>query len=194
MNNFLDSISENWMAHFARDTFWAWPFLENLHFIGLSALVGGLLVLDLRVIGIGPPKYIPMKPALKLIPLIIIAFSINLITGIFFFCGDPYRYTYNLAFQLKVVFMAIAGANALWFWFGEHAKLNALPDGVDTPMGAKIVAAASLLLWAGVIIMGRLIPYLEGEDLLSLIAILAGFVAVFGLICWVLIRLRPTTA
>jgi hypothetical protein len=162
MDNFLNQLSNNWLAHFSRDTFWAWPFLENLHFIGLSAMVGGLLVLDLRVIGWGPPKNIPMKGALSLIPYIIIAFSINLITGVFFFCGDPFRYYYNLAFQLKVLFMILAGANALWFWFYEHAKLSALPEGVDTPASAKFLGAASLALWVGVILMGRLIPYLEG--------------------------------
>jgi hypothetical protein len=161
MNDFLNTLSETWMGHFARDTFWAWPFLENLHFVGLAALVGGLLVIDLRVIGIGPPKNIPIKPALNLIPFVMVAFTLNLITGIFFFCGDPFRYYYNLAFQWKIALIVLAGANALWFWFGEHAKLSALPEGADTPMGAKIIAAASLALWAGVIIMGRLIPYLE---------------------------------
>src|SRR5690606_10614616 len=116
---------------------------------------------DLRVIGIGPAKYIPMKPALSLIPYVMIAFSFNLITGIIFFCGDPFRYYYNTAFQWKMALIVLAGINALWFWFGEHAKLSTLADGESAPIPAKVIAAASLALWTGVIILGRLIPYLE---------------------------------
>ena len=157
----LNLIADSWLGEMARGPFWMWPFLENLHFIGLSALVGGLLVIDLRVVGIGPARHIPMKPALTLIPFLLAAFSINLITGIIFFAGDPFRYYFNTAFQWKLAFMAIAGANALWFWFGEHTKLCALAEGEDTPFAAKIIAAISLVLWTGVIIMGRLIPYLE---------------------------------
>jgi hypothetical protein len=160
-DDFLNTIGDSFLGEMARGYFWMWPLLENLHFIGLSALMGGLLVVDLRVIGIGPPKHIPMKPALSLIPFVMIAFAINLITGIIFFCGDPFRYYYNLAFQWKIALIVLAGANALWFWFGEHAKLSALPEGADTPISAKVIAGISLSLWIGVIILGRLIPYLE---------------------------------
>lgn len=160
-NEVLKMLGDSWVGETARGPFWMWPFLENLHFIGLSALVGGLLVIDLRVIGIGPAKRIPMKPALSLIPYLVLAFSINLITGIIFFCGDPFRYYYNLAFQWKMALIVLAGINALWFWFGEHAKLSALPEDAPTPIPAKIIAAISLALWTGVIILGRLIPYLE---------------------------------
>ena len=157
----LGRIADSWVGEMARGPFWMWPFLENIHFIGLSALVGGLLVIDLRVIGIGPARHIPMKPALSLIPFLFVAFTLNLVTGIIFFCGDPFRYYYNTAFQWKIAFIIIAGINAAWFWFGEHSKLSALPEGTDTPFAAKIIAAISLALWTGVIIMGRLIPYLE---------------------------------
>jgi len=158
MNDFLNSLPDTWMGRFAVENFWAWPLLENLHFVGLCALVGGLLVIDLRVIGIGPPKNIPIKPAMNLIPFVMIAFSINLVTGLFFVCANP-SYFDNIAFQWKCALMVLAGANALWFWFGEHTKLSNLPDGVDTPMSAKVIAAGSLALWAGVIVLGRLLPY-----------------------------------
>ena len=152
-------FSDTWLGVFMRDTFWAWPFMENFHFFGLSVLFGGLVAIDLRVIGVA--KWVPMKGALALIPYVIVGFVINLITGIFFFAGDPFRYFYNIAFQWKMALVVLAGINALWFWFGEHAKLSQLADGADADFGAKLIAAASLALWVGVIILGRLIPYLE---------------------------------
>jgi hypothetical protein len=159
MNGFMDWASNTFIGTAMRDIFWMWPFMENLHFTGLSIMFGALLVIDLRVLGV--TKVIPMSGALKLIPLAIAAFSINLITGIAFYLGDPFRYTDNLAFQWKMALIIIAGVNALWFWFGEHAKLSKLADGVDAEFSAKVIAALSLAIWVVVIVLGRLIPYLE---------------------------------
>jgi len=158
-NSFLDWIGTTFIGEGMRNIFWMWPFVENLHFIGLSVMFGALLAIDLRVLGVAPN--FPMRGAMKLIPLVIIAFGLNLITGIAFFAGDPYRYAPNFSFQWKMALIAIAGANALWFWFGEHAKLVQLADGQQAEFSAKLIAGLSLLIWAAVIVLGRLIPYLE---------------------------------
>ncbi|MFN0002443.1 MAG: hypothetical protein ACKVOF_06580 [Pseudohongiellaceae bacterium] len=155
----LRTIGDTWMGTAMRDIFWMWPLMENFHFLGLSILFGGLVAIDLRVIGVA--RFVPMKAALTLIPYVMIGFAINLITGIFFFSGDPFRYFYNLSFQWKMALVFLAGINALWFWFGEHAKLSKLADGEQADFPAKVIAAISLALWVGVIILGRLIPYLE---------------------------------
>lgn len=159
MNDFLNGLSDSWVGNTMRDHFWMWPLMENLHFFGLSLMFGALLAIDLRVIGVA--RFIPMKHVMKLIPLALLAFSINLITGIAFICGDPFRYATNFSFQWKIALIVIAGINALWFWIGEHAKLSQLADGEQADFQAKVIAAISLLVWIGVIVLGRLIPYLE---------------------------------
>lgn len=139
--------------------FWLWPVMENLHFLGLSVMFGALLVVDLRVIGLAPA--IPMAAAMRLIPLVLIAFTVNLLTGTTLILADPYRYFYNLSFQWKMGLIFLAGANALWFWFGEHKKLVLLGPGEQADFASKIIAALSLVIWIAVIVLGRLIPYLE---------------------------------
>ena len=37
--------------NFILSTTWLWPFLEILHFIGLSLLLGSMLVIDVRLAG-----------------------------------------------------------------------------------------------------------------------------------------------
>jgi len=158
-NELLNWIADTWLGHSMRDIFWMWPLMENFHFFGLSLLFGALLAIDFRVIGVA--NFIPMRPAMWLIPVALVGFAINLVTGIFFIAGDPVRYFFNLAFQWKMGLIFLAGINALWFWFGEHAKLVQLADGQQAEFGAKVIAAISLALWTGVIVLGRLIPYLE---------------------------------
>ena len=152
-------IADTPVSHAMRDIFWLWPLMENLHFLGLSVMFGALLAIDLRVIGLAPA--IPMRGVMKLIPLVLMAFTVNLLTGLSFIAADPYRYFFNLSFQWKMGLIFIAGVNALWFWLGEHAKLVQLTDGQQADFPAKVIAAISLAAWVGVIIFGRLIPYLE---------------------------------
>ena len=141
------------------DKFWMFPMMETFHFIGLSFMFGALLVIDGRVLGIG--KFISMKEAMKFIPVAIVAFAVNLISGFAFLTSDPGTYLYNIGFQWKIGLIVIAGFNALWFWFGEHKQLTQLADGQEAPFTAKIIALGSIVLWVLIIILGRMIPYTD---------------------------------
>lgn len=156
---FLSWIEATWLGEQMRGQFWLWPTMETIHFIGLCVMFGSLLVLDMRVLGWA--RFVNMPSALKFIPVAIAAFSLNLISGIAFYCGDPFRYTPNVAFRWKMLLIVLAGVNALWFWFGEHTELKRLADGEDAALRAKTVAFLSLAMWVAVIILGRMIPYVE---------------------------------
>ena len=159
MNDTLAWIESTAVGEFIRNYPWAFPTLETLHFMGLCVLFGSLLVIDLRVLGVA--RYIPMASALKFIPVAVGAFAVNLITGIGFFCADPFRYFPNIAFRWKMLLIVIAGLNALYFQFVEHRKLQSLPDGQSGDFSAKTAAFLSLIIWIAVIVLGRLMPYVE---------------------------------
>jgi hypothetical protein len=55
----------------------------------------------------------------------------------------------------------IGGVAVLYFTI--VAKPWELKAGDEAPVTSKIMAVATVLLWSGVIIYGRLLPYLEGE-------------------------------
>ncbi len=152
-------LEATWLGEQMRNIFWLFPMMETVHFIGLTIMFGSLLVIDVRVIGFG--RFINMKAALKFIPIAIGAFMVNLISGIMFLCANPFRYFPNIAFQWKMGLIVIAGLNALWFWFGEHKILEQLADGEDAEFRAKVIAFLSIAIWVGVIIFGRMIPYVE---------------------------------
>ena len=155
----LDAIQSTWLGMQMRDKFWMFPMMETIHFMGLSVMFGALLAIDLRVMGVA--KFINMKVVMKFIPVALIAFSVNLLTGIAFLCADPHRYFPNIGFQWKMGLIFVAGLNALWFWFGEHKELVQLADGQDADIRAKVIAFLSIAIWVGVIVFGRMIPYVE---------------------------------
>ncbi len=72
-----------------------------------------------------------------------------------FFVGDPIRYIHNGAFALKVLLILLAGINVLVFYLTVSRVTEALGPGDEAPLGAKVIAAISLCLWAGVLLLGR---------------------------------------
>ena len=138
---------------------WLEPACKVLHFVGLVLLVGCVGAFDLRVLGIA--KNLPVAPLQKLTPFAVLGFLINLATGIAFFAGNPAQYLDNVAFWLKMLFVVLAGSNALLFYAGGVRRSIAhVGAGDDAPLVAKTVAAASLFLWVGVIYWGRMLAYI----------------------------------
>ncbi len=137
---------------------WTWPIAETLHFFGLCLLLGALLVIDLRLLGVN--RLLPAISVHDLLPVAYVGFGINLATGVLFYVGDPHRYTINIAFQLKMLLVVLAGLNALYYQIKIHPRMANWDESAVIPTDVKVVGALSLVLWFGVLSYGRLIPYL----------------------------------
>lgn len=159
MDAILHWIESSWLGVTTRDVVWLFPTFEILHFMGLCVLIGAVLVMDLRIIGV--LRAIPMRQALSFTPIALGAFIVNMLSGIGFYCSDPFRYTPNIAFELKMLMLLLAGLNASWFWFTRHGKLARLPDDGDADLTSKVIAGLSLIIWFSVIVLGRFMPYVE---------------------------------
>ena len=153
---FADIASDSAINQWIAETYWLWPVLEIIHFIGLTLLLGGLIVVDLRMAG--HLQSVTRLASHQLLKFVVIGFALNLITGILFFYGDPGRYSINIGFQIKMWLVLIAGLNALFY----HWKINPLIENSadeQTPWQARASAYTSLTMWTGVLLAGRLIPY-----------------------------------
>ena len=155
-----------WIAAFIVDspltmwveaTYWIWPILEITHFFGLSLLLGGLIIIDLRLAG--HFKALPLIATHQLLPFVFIGFGLNLITGILFFYGDPLRYAVNIGFQIKMALVFLDVLNALLYYWKIHPVIHTWNSANATPPIARFVAYASLTIWSGVLVCGRLLPY-----------------------------------
>jgi hypothetical protein len=136
---------------------WIWPLIEDFHFIGLILIMGTVGLLNIRVLGF--LKKLPVRPLHRLVPLGIAGLSINVVTGILFFIGMPSFYVFNWVFQAKILAILFAAGNLILFHCtGIFRKWDRVGPGEEAPFFAKIVAATSLLLWLGVIVLGRYIP------------------------------------
>ncbi len=141
---------------FITETPWVWPTCETLHFIGLSLLMGVVLLVDLRVLGF--LRGVSFASLHRLLPWAAFGFGVNVVTGLIFFVGNPGQYTGNRVFYWKLGLVMIAGINALYFTCLEEPW--SLGPGEEAPLTNKIAAVSAFVLWVAVMYCGSMLPFL----------------------------------
>ena len=157
LREFAEYIVDSPLNQWVNSVSGLWPVLEIVHFIGLSLLLGGLIVVDLRLAG--HFRSMDLRATHKLLPWVFAGFGLNLTSGVLFFYGDPLRYAINIGFQIKMLLVMIAGLNTVLYYRKVHTAVLALGAEADPPPLARVVAYTSLAAWTGVLLCGRLIPY-----------------------------------
>ena len=150
------SLQESALGHLMRSSPALYPAVEILHIIGFVVLVGSILALDLRLLGLG--HAIAIKPmAQLLLPLSRAGFLLAISMGFLLFSADASHVVKNPAFQTKLLLLAAALVNIVVAHAGPRRHIERWPD--EASGGAKATALVSLVLWLGVICAGRLIAY-----------------------------------
>ena len=139
-------------------TAWLWPALEAAHFLGMAILFGVVLLVSLRVLGVA--RSLSFAAVHRLLPLGVLGLLINVVTGMLFFIGDSGRYVEIDAFFWKMALIVIGGVAALYFTMFDRPW--SLRGGDNAALATKVMAAGTILLWTGVLLLGRFLPYLEG--------------------------------
>ena len=152
--------TDTWLGRVGRDVFWVFPAGEIVHFFGLCLLIGAMLVVDLRLLGFARRR-LSIEAALSLLPAAIIGLVLNIASGILFLCAHPENYWPSTAFRLKLLAVALGGANALYFKYAEAPRLAGVADDFDADRRTKTVAVLSLLIWTIVIVLGRFLPFVS---------------------------------
>lgn len=139
---------------FIATTTWTFAATETLHMIGLTLIIGVVLLIDLKVLGFLPG--VPYATLDRLLPWAILGFGLNAMTGMLFFVAAPHQYVGNPSFNWKLIFLMAAGLNMLLFTFDQ----TWIRDGQTTPAYSKALAVTALVLWVGVMFFGSMLPFL----------------------------------
>ena len=135
---------------------WAWPTLETLHFVGMSLMFGVLMVVNLRLLGW--MRGMSFAAAHRLLPLGILGFGVNFVTGMLFFIAASQQYTENVAFHWKMILLELAGVNFLVLTVFDGGW--ALPAGAEASFSGQLLGASALFLLVGVMYFGRMLPFI----------------------------------
>ena len=157
-----EALDQNtgWTARFGADVVagktWIWPTLETLHFVGLSMLFTVVLIVDLRMLGM--IKNVSIAAVYQLLPIGMLGFGLNLISGTMFFIGATGQYVHNIAFYWKMVFVVLGGLNVAYFLLDD--RVWSVKAGDEAPLGSKIAAASAIFIWVAVLFWGHMLPFI----------------------------------
>lgn len=150
------ALQESALGHTMRVSLYLYPAVEILHIIGFAILVGSILALDLRLLGLG--RHIPIPPmAHLLLPLSRFGFVLAITMGFLLFSADAAHVVGNPAFRAKLLLILAALINVAIAHIGPWRRY--LMWRTSIPVGAKVTALLSIALWLAVLTFGRLIAY-----------------------------------
>jgi len=155
--NVLDWLAHTSYAEWVNQS-WGWPFALTIHAFGTATVVGLIFVIGLRLFGLF--QTVPYSAMNKLVPYIWFAAACQIISGITLWMTKPAQYLADGMFEVKIAFLVLA---LVVMWYLQQTMQREAASweakGAVSPRGLKLVSAACLL-WAAVLIGGRLTAYL----------------------------------
>jgi hypothetical protein len=140
---------------------WWFPFLESIHVVASTFLVGSILMVDLRLLGLAGRNHPASRITREMLPWTRGAFAVSVLAGVGMFSSQASRYVENRAFQVKAVLLILAGINIALYHLATVRTAPTWDTAPATSAAAKLAGAGSLLLWVGVMLAGRWIGHLS---------------------------------
>jgi hypothetical protein len=138
-----------------RTSLWAFAVIESVHLLGLAAIGGTVLIVDLRMLGIGLRKQPVAELARSAFPWLVGSLAVMLVTGVALFLSEAIKCYYSPPFWVKMWSLALA----MLFTFTVRRKVTLADEARVRPVWYKVVALISLSLWFGVGAAGRWIGF-----------------------------------
>ena len=150
---FFEWAEATTLGRIVRESLWLFPVLEAIHLVGLALLGGALLIVDLRLLGVGLKGSTIEKIDRHARPWLLMAVAILLSTGVLLFLSEAIKCYYNTAFWVKIATLPFA----LLFTFAVRERFAR--RALYTSAFSQWVGSADLLLWFIVAAGGRWIGF-----------------------------------
>jgi hypothetical protein len=154
----LSALQDTAIATALRQSFWVYPIVNAGHIVGLALLFGAIVPLDLRLIGLW--RRIPIGAMTRfLMPVAIAGLVLAVPTGALMFAVRATEYAGVPFFQIKLVLIAVALANALLLRMTTAWAVWRDGGLQDTTPRLQVAGVLSIALWLAIIFAGRMIGY-----------------------------------
>jgi hypothetical protein len=146
---FLQWIEESALGIYVREDAWGFAIALSMHAVGMAAVLGIVVVTNLRVLG--HVKEIPILTYSSLFAVAWAGFAINLISGLMLYSSNPTEYTFQIVFIMKLLLLLIGGILM-------KVLMDKVRQGAE-PAVLKTISGICLACWFGAVITGRLMAY-----------------------------------
>ena len=159
MNDILIFIYSNPLAQTIRENELLFPWIEAIHVLAVTLVIGSIALVDLRLIGVRALNRAISNISKELLPITWMAFLAAAITGAILFTSNALSYSQNFYFISKMILLGLAGINMMFFQLIIGKNLDSWNHYQQLPIAARIAGAISLTLWLSIIVCGRWIGF-----------------------------------
>jgi len=159
LDTFLQAVQDTAIATAIREGESLFPWIECVHVLALTLVIGSIAVVDLRLIGLTSRDRGVAQTIAGMLPVTWTAFAFAVTSGGLLFSSNATTYAHNSYFQLKLALIAIAGINMGVFHLFLSRGVADWHTPASTPLRARIVGALSLCLWLAIAAFGRWIGF-----------------------------------
>jgi hypothetical protein len=136
-----------------------YPVIESVHVLTLCVFVGMSVMLDLRLLGLALTRVPVTDVTRRLMPWMFGGFVVMVLTGVLLVYAIPVRSYQSIWFRVKLIMLVLAGLNAWTFHRGVYRNVREWDLAPSAPTRARLAGVVSLVLWASIIVAGRMIAY-----------------------------------
>ena len=138
---------------------WAIPAIQSAHIVGIAMVMGSVLMIDLRILGLTWTDQTLRQTTDRFGPWLTGSLWLLLATGLLMVIGEPVRELVTFSFWLKMTLVAIAAVVAVIFQRALRTHERHWEDTLVRRASVKGLAVGTFLIWMAIIVLGRLIAY-----------------------------------
>ena len=131
----------------------------TLHVLSLCLFLGLVLMMDLRLMGIGHLSTPISHIQKRLFPWQVVGAVVMTVSGLVLFYAQPVLYWGKGFFWVKMLVMPLAVLNVLVFHFVTNRSVGQWDTSPSPPLAVKLAGVLSIVLWITVLAFGRLVAY-----------------------------------
>lgn len=159
MADWTAALEATALARALRASVWAYPLVNAGHIIGVALLVGAIVPLDLRLLGLWPS--VPLTALWRVLArTAAVGLTLAVFCGALLFSTRASEYARSALFVSKMVFVAAGVTNALVL--RAAAATRQMLDGPAPqrlPLRIRLAGGISLAAWLTALVLGRLVGY-----------------------------------
>ena len=155
----ISYFEDSALADNIRENDLLFPLVESVHVLSICLVVGSILVVDLRFLGLASINRPVSRVANGILPLTWSAFAVAVASGSLLFISNATKYLENGYFVAKILLICAAGLNMVVFHFISARDLPKWEKEKTLPFSARLAGGLSILLWVSVVTCGRWIGF-----------------------------------
>ena len=150
------------VGDFIASSSWAFPTIETVHVIAIVTVIGTVMIMDLRLLGLTSKACSVIEMTNDTLPWTWGAFVLAAISGALLFVSKAHIYMIDPWFLWKIALIGVAGINMAIFHVFTWKSVHDWDSGCDVPRAGKIAGFLSLFFWLLVVFCARLIGFTLG--------------------------------